>query len=176
MILTDTCLGKGEHCWHVQPKSPLWPDTPSLGPSGSPTPHGLDPGSRTRGPAEGLQGLGDLGPSGSPVPPSLGPGSWTRGPAGGFGEQAHHLWRHGTECLPSDLLRPSPKYRGTSGWRTQRGSMPVFRRPRTQMEGGYPVVTRECRRNSRKTTWFPPLGKMRPLPATASQGKSPVPP
>ena len=26
------------------------------------------------------------------------------------------------------------------------------------------------RRNSRKTTWFPPLGKMRPLPATASQG------
>ena len=27
-----------------------------------------------------------------------------------------------------------------------------------------------------KTTWFPPLGKMRPLPATASQGKSPVPP
>ena len=30
-------------------------------------------------------------------------------------------------------------------------------------------------RNSRKTTWFPPLGKMRPLPATASQGKSPVP-
>ena len=38
------------------------------------------------------------------------------------------------------------------------------------------VVTRECRRNSRKTTWFPPLGKMRPLPATASQGKSPVPP
>ena len=39
-----------------------------------------------------------------------------------------------------------------------------------------PVVTRECRRNSRKTPWFPPLGKMRPLPATASQGKSPVPP
>ena len=38
------------------------------------------------------------------------------------------------------------------------------------------VVTRESRRNSRKTTWFPPLGKMRPLPATASQGKSPVPP
>ena len=30
--------------------------------------------------------------------------------------------------------------------------------------------------NSRKTTWVPPLGKMRPLPATASQGKSPVPP
>ena len=29
-----------------------------------------------------------------------------------------------------------------------------------------PVVTRECRRNSRKTTWFPPLGKMTPLPAT----------
>ena len=24
-----------------------------------------------------------------------------------------------------------------------------------------PVVTRECRRNSRETTWFPPLGKMR---------------
>ena len=38
-----------------------------------------------------------------------------------------------------------------------------------------PVVTSESRRNSRKTTWFPPLGKMRPLPATASQGKSHVP-
>ena len=40
------------------------------------------------------------------------------------------------------------------------------------------VVPREKSptRNSRKTTWFPPLGKMRPLPATASQGKSPVPP
>ena len=36
-------------------------------------------------------------------------------------------------------------------------------------ENGYaeiPVVTRECRRTSRKTTWFPPLGKLRPLPAT----------
>ena len=43
-------------------------------------------------------------------------------------------------------------------------------------EAKLPVVTRESRRNSRKTTWFPPLGKMRPLPATASQGKSPVPP
>ena len=43
-------------------------------------------------------------------------------------------------------------------------------------EAEIPVVTRECRRSSRKTTWFPPLGKMRPLPATASQGKSPVPP
>ena len=30
------------------------------------------------------------------------------------------------------------------------------------------IGTRECRRNSRKTTWFPPLGKMRPLPAWAS--------
>ena len=29
-----------------------------------------------------------------------------------------------------------------------------------------PVVTRESRRNSRKTTWFPPLGKMRPLPCS----------
>ena len=36
-----------------------------------------------------------------------------------------------------------------------------------------PVVTRECRRNSRKTTWFPPLGKMRPLPATESQRTPP---
>ena len=27
-----------------------------------------------------------------------------------------------------------------------------------------PVVTRECRRNSRKTTWFPLHRKMRPLP------------
>lgn len=92
MILTDTCLGKGKHCWHIQLKSPMWPDTPGLGPSGSLTPHGLGPGSRTRGPAEGLQGFGDLGPPGSPMPPSLGPGSQTRGPAEGFGEQAHHLW------------------------------------------------------------------------------------
>ena len=38
----------------------------------------------------------------------------------------------------------------------------------TQGKAEIPVVTRECRRNSRKTTWFPPLGKMRPLPATAS--------
>ena len=40
----------------------------------------------------------------------------------------------------------------------------------------FPVVTQESHHNSRKTTWFAPLGKMRPLPATASQGKSPVPP
>ena len=79
---------------HCSPATtlPMWPDTPGLGPSGSPTPHGLGPGSRTRGPAEGLQGFGDLGPPGSPMPPSLGPGSQTRGPAEGFGEQAHHLW------------------------------------------------------------------------------------
>ena len=34
-----------------------------------------------------------------------------------------------------------------------------------------PVITRESNRNSRKTTWFPRLRKMSPLPATASQGK-----
>ena len=34
----------------------------------------------------------------------------------------------------------------------------------------------EKAREFQKNTWFPPLGKMRPLPATASQGKSPVPP
>ena len=39
-----------------------------------------------------------------------------------------------------------------------------------------PVVTRECRRNSRKTTWFQRLRKMRPLQTMASQGKSIVPP
>ena len=33
-----------------------------------------------------------------------------------------------------------------------------------------------ARVTARETTWFPALGKMRPLPATASQGKSPVPP
>ena len=42
--------------------------------------------------------------------------------------------------------------------------------PGADVTGGGAVVTRECRLNSRKTTWFPPLGKMRPLPATASQG------
>src|SRR5574337_538996 len=33
----------------------------------------------------------------------------------------------------------------------------------------FPVVTRESRRNSRKTTWFPRHRKMKPFPATASQ-------
>ena len=36
----------------------------------------------------------------------------------------------------------------------------------------FPVVTRESRRNSRKTTWFPRHRKMKPFPATASQEKS----
>ena len=39
-----------------------------------------------------------------------------------------------------------------------------------------PVVSRESRRNSRKTAWFPRLRKMRALPATASPGKSLDPP
>src|SRR5574340_1217795 len=38
----------------------------------------------------------------------------------------------------------------------------------------FPVVTRESRRNSRKTTWFPRHRKMKPFPATASQEKSHV--
>ena len=38
----------------------------------------------------------------------------------------------------------------------------------------FPVVTRESRRNSRKTTWFPRHRKMKPFPATASQEKSQV--
>src|SRR5574339_1276468 len=38
----------------------------------------------------------------------------------------------------------------------------------------FPVVTRESRRNSRKTTWFPHHRKMKPFPATASQEKSHV--
>ena len=41
------------------------------------------------------------------------------------------------------------------------------------LEGGVGLVIRKSRRNSRKTTWFPRHRKMRPLPATASQGKSP---
>ena len=53
------------------------------------------------------------------------------------------------------------------------GLLPAYR---MGYDAEIPVVTRECCRNSRKTTGFPPLGKMRPLPATASQGKSPVPP
>ena len=36
----------------------------------------------------------------------------------------------------------------------------------------FPVGTRESRRNSRKTTWFPRHRKMKPFPATASQEKS----
>src|SRR5574337_1309258 len=38
----------------------------------------------------------------------------------------------------------------------------------------FPVETRESRRNSRKTTWFPRHRKMKPFPATASQEKSHV--
>src|SRR5574337_272665 len=38
----------------------------------------------------------------------------------------------------------------------------------------FPVVTRESRRNSRKTTWFPRHRKMKPFPATVSQEKSHV--
>src|SRR5574341_39448 len=33
----------------------------------------------------------------------------------------------------------------------------------------FPVVTRESRRNSRKTTWLPSHRKMKPFPATAPQ-------
>src|SRR5574340_1326753 len=36
----------------------------------------------------------------------------------------------------------------------------------------FPVVTRESRCNSRKSTWFPRHRKMKPFPATASQEKS----
>src|SRR5574340_864478 len=38
----------------------------------------------------------------------------------------------------------------------------------------FPVVTRESRRNSRKTTWRPRHRKMKPFPATAPQEKSHV--
>ena len=38
----------------------------------------------------------------------------------------------------------------------------------------FPVVTRESRRNSRKTTWLPRHRKMKPFPATAPQEKSHV--
>src|SRR5574338_452324 len=38
----------------------------------------------------------------------------------------------------------------------------------------FPVVTRESRHKSRKTTWLPRHRKMKPFPATASQEKSHV--
>ena len=38
----------------------------------------------------------------------------------------------------------------------------------------FPVVTRESRCNSRKSTWFPRHRKMKPFPATVSQEKSHV--
>ena len=38
----------------------------------------------------------------------------------------------------------------------------------------FPVVIRESRRNSRKTTWLPRHRKMKPFPATAPQEKSHV--
>src|SRR5574339_666336 len=38
----------------------------------------------------------------------------------------------------------------------------------------FPVVTRESRRNSRKTTWLARHRKMKPFPATAPQEKSHV--
>ena len=45
----------------------------------------------------------------------------------------------------------------------------------TQEEAWNPRRFRESRLNSRKTTWFQRLHRMRPLPATASPGKSHVP-
>src|SRR5574337_881153 len=44
----------------------------------------------------------------------------------------------------------------------------------TQEAAEFPVVTRESRRNSRKTTWLPRHRKMKPFPATAPQEKSHV--
>ena len=64
----------------------------------------------------------------------------------------------------------SPAWSGRGSWPSRRTQGQPKRKPEI------PVVTPKSRRNSRKTMWFPPLGKMRPLPATASQGKSPVPP
>ena len=74
-------------------------------------------------------------------------------------------WRRTWQSTPA-FLPGEPHGRGED-WASQG-------QPKGKAE--IPVVSRESRRNSRKITWFPPLGKMRPLPATASQGKCPVPP
>ena len=47
------------------------------------------------------------------------------------------------------------------------------RREKESLEGQLRVTMRDLKDSPRVKT---PLGKMRPLPATASQGKSPVPP
>ena len=53
----------------------------------------------------------------------------------------------------------------------------TFLRSPAQVEGTKGFLPQPVKDlNSRNTTWFPPLRKMRPLPATASQGKSPVGP
>src|SRR5574341_2176246 len=44
----------------------------------------------------------------------------------------------------------------------------------TQEQPEFPVLTRESRRNSRKTTCLPRHRKMKPFPATAPQEKSHV--
>ena len=57
--------------------------------------------------------------------------------------------------------------------RTTRVPEPERLGPGSSAQG--PIVTRESRRNSRKTTWLPRHRKMRPLAATAYQEKSHVP-
>ena len=71
----------------------------------------------------------------------------------------------------SRVLSPN----GRGGWtslRPLRGLQEI--RVATREESG--VLGFPSRRGLTPRGWFPPLGKMRPLPATASQGKSPVPP
>ena len=82
----------------------------------------------------------------------LGPGHTPRG--GLFGPAV-------TRALPPDF----PRYLN-GRWGFPR---PPKRKPEILVE------TRESCHNSRKTTWFRRLRKMRPLPGTASQGKSHVP-
>src|SRR5574342_344334 len=52
------------------------------------------------------------------------------------------------------------------------GRLDFLGQPKRQRE--FPVVSRESRRNSRKTTWLARHRKMKPFPATASQEKSHV--
>ena len=95
-----------------------------------------------------------------------------------------HAKVHGSGAGGVQTAKASRKQSSLSGKERAQGCIPkrLLGRPDWASQGQpkgkaeIPVVTRDSRRNSRKTTWFPPLGKMRPLPATASQGKSPVPP
>ena len=74
-------------------------------------------------------------------------------------------WSH-SRAIPS--FPPQLEWKIALPWANTRG---ILNSP-SYLE--HPAATRESRRNSRKTPWFPRHRKMKPFPATASQEKSHV--